>query len=1013
MKLNTVIHGVCFFICLMLAEQTFAQENTVTGKITDATTGEGLPGVNILIRGTSAGAVTDIEGNFSLRAQPTDVLNISFVGYITREIEVGSQTVINVALEPDIQSLQEVVVIGYGEQKKEDVTGVVTAVNSESFNRGAIVSPDQLVTGKVAGVQITSNTGEPGGQTSIRIRGGTSVNASNEPLYVIDGVAIDNSPHNPGGFSTGRNPLNFLNPDDIETFTVLKDASAAAIYGSRGANGVIIITTKKGHKGSAGQLSYSGWVSIADAIDKVDVLNAGEFRSIVNEEAPFRNELLLNANTDWQAKILQQAVGQNHSLSFTGGAEHLGYRFSLGYLNQEGIVRTSETERLSFSAGFNQSLLDGDLILDVNVKGSATNDQFNDNGAIGSAISFAPSQPVFDVNSEFGGYWEWPVSFGNSLGVNPVSLIGQTRDEGETFRSIGNVQVEYKIPVLEGLSAKVNLGYDVTRGQRTRFIPFTLRSQVTDSGEVRNENLTRVSKLLETYLTYKRDIESISSSINFTAGYSYQDFRNEFPSSRAFTLNTNSFGPNNPTVGSQFEIFNTILENRLISVFGRLNYAFRDKYLLTLTVRRDGSSRFGPLNRWGTFPSAAFAWRIIDEPFINAGPVLDDLKLRVGWGITGNQEIGDYQFLFTYRPGDQFSRYQFGSDFVTTTRPNGADQGLKWEETESFNVGLDYGLFEGRFTGSLEYYYKKTDDLLFTVAVPAGTNLTNRILTNIGELENEGFEFAVNAIAIDHQDWRWDIGFNMAYNQNEITGLAGDDDPNFEGFETGGITGGVGNNIQRLAVGQPVNSFFVFQHLPDQNGRPRLDTLDYNEDGQRNDADIYADTNGDGEVNDLDKRFLGQPAPDWIFGLTSQLYYKNFDLNFTLRANVGNYVYNNVSSANGFRDLVNGIVPGNMHRSVLETGFKDSQFFSDYYIEDASFLRMDNITLGYTIPGLPQGMNLRIYGTIQNLFTLTDYSGLDPEIGNASNNDITPQFGIDNNLYPRARTFIIGASFGL
>ena len=1010
MKLKTIIHRVCLAVSLLLAGQSLAQENTITGKITDATTGDGLPGVNILIKGTSAGAVTDLEGNFSLRAQPSDVLNISFVGYVTREVEVGTQTIINVALELDIQSLQEVVVIGYGQQKKEDVTGVVTAVNAEDFNRGAIVSPDQLVAGKIAGVQITPNTGEPGGQTSIRIRGGTSVNASNEPLYVIDGVAIDNSPHNPGGFSTGRNPLNFLNPDDIETFTVLKDASAAAIYGSRGANGVIIITTKKGKKGSKGQLTYNGWVSIADAVDKVDVLNADEFRGIVNDESPFLNELLLNANTDWQAKILQQAIGQNHSLSFTGGAENLGYRFSLGYLNQEGIVRTSETERLSFSAGFNQSLLQGDLILDVNIKGSATSDQFNDNQAIENSVAFAPSQPVFDANSPFGGFWEWPLSFGTALAANPVSLIEQTQDEGETFRSLGNIQVEYKIPFLEGLSAKVNLGYDVTRGQRTRFLPFTLRTQVTDSGEVRNENLTRVSKLLETYLTYNRDIESISSSINFTAGYSYQDFRNEFPSSRAFALSTNSFGPDNPTVGSQFEIFNSILENRLISFFGRLNYGFKDKYLLTLTVRRDGSSRFGPLNRWGTFPSAAFAWRIIDEPFINAGNVLDDLKIRVGWGITGNQEIGDYEYLFTYRPGDQFSRYQFGNDFVTTTRPNGADQGLKWEETRSFNVGVDYGLFEGRISGSLEYYHKRTDDLLFTVAVPAGTNLTNRILTNIGELENEGVEFAANAIAIDKQDLRFDIGFNVAFNRNEITGLAGDDDPNFDGFETGGISGGVGNNIQRLNVGHPVNSFFVFQHLLDENGRPQPD---FDEDGPRDDAEIYADTNGDGEVNDLDRRFLEQPAPDWIFGLTSQVYYKNFDLNFTMRANLGNYVYNNVSSANGFRDLVNGIVPGNMHRSVLETGFTDGQFFSDYYIEDASFLRMDNITLGYTIPGLPEGMNLRLYGTIQNLFVLTGYSGIDPEIGNASNDNALPQIGIDNNVYPRARTFIIGASFNL
>lgn len=1003
MKFHKIIYLILFAFFLITADQAWAQERSITGTVTDSSNGEGLPGVNVLIKGTSTGAVTDVDGKFTISAKPADVLTISYVGYLTEEVTVGNQSVINVSLIIDLQTLSEVVVVGYGEQRKQDVTGVVTAVNAEKFNKGAIVSPDQLITGKIAGVQITSNSGEPGGQTSIRIRGGTSVNASNEPLYVIDGVAIDNSPHNPGGFSSGRNPLNFLNANDIETFTVLKDASAAAIYGSRGANGVIIITTKKGKKGSEGKLTYSGWVSIADAIDKVDVLNADEFRTIVGDEAPFRSDLLLNANTDWQAKILQQAIGQNHALSFTGGADNLGYRFSVGYLNQEGIIRTSETERLSFSAGFNQSLLNDDLIIDVNLKGSATSDQFNDNGAIGSAISFAPTQPVLDVNNQFGGYWEWPLSFGNALGVNPVSLIEQTKDEGQTFRSVGNVQIEYKVPYLQGLSAKVNLGYDVTRGERKKFVPFTLRSQATDSGEVRNENVTRVSKLLETYLTYKRDFEDISSSFNFTAGYSHQDFKNEFPASRAFTLNTNIFGFNNPTVGSQFEIFNTILENRLISFFGRLNYSFKDKYLLTFTVRRDGSSRFGPLNRWGTFPSAAFAWRIIDEPFINAGNVLDDLKLRVGWGITGNQEIGDYQFLFTYRPGDQFSQYQFGNNFVTTSRPNGADQSLKWEETESFNVGLDYALFEGRVTGSMEYYYKKTDDLLFTVAVPAGTNLTNRILTNIGELENQGFEFEVNAIALSKPDLEWNIGFNFSYNKNEITGLSGDNDPNFAGFETGGISGGVGNNIQRLNVGYPINSFFVFQHIMDENGNPRVDGVDYNEDGQTNLADIYADTNGDGQVNDLDKRFLEKPAPDWLFGLTSQLYYKNFDMNFTLRANVGNYVYNNVSSANGFKNLVNGIVPGNMHRSVLKTGFDDSQFFSDYYIEDASFLRMDNITLGYTVPGLASNMNLRVYGTIQNLFTLTDYTGLDPEIS----------FGIDNNLYPRSRTFIIGASIGL
>jgi len=994
-----IVGSICAMI--LINNAVFAQQ-TVSGTVVDAGDGTGIPGVNIVIKGTTTGTITDFNGEYSLNVPDDATLVFSYVGYENKEVPVGSQSVIDVEMAPDVQALAEVVVVGYGTQRKEDVTGVVASVNNEDFNRGAIVSPDNLIAGKVAGVQVTSNNGgEPGGQTSIRIRGGTSINASNEPLYVIDGVPIDNSPHDPGGFQKGRNPLNFLNPDDIETITVLKDASAAAIYGSRAANGVIIINTKSGKQGQKPTISYNNWISFAQAIDDVDVLNAGQFRNIVEEVAPFRTELLLNANTDWQNQLFETAFGQNHTVSLSGGAEDVNYRMSVGFLDQEGIMKGAETERVSFNLNYNHSLLDDQLSMNLSVKGSSTNDVFIDNGAIGAAVAFAPTQPIRDANNPFGGFWEWPLSFGNAVVINPVSMIEQPQDIGSTFRSVGNLQMEYKIPFLEGLSVKTNLGYDVTRGERKKFIPFTLRSQATDSGEVRNENITRVSNLLDVYVNYKKELSAINSNIDFTGGYSFQDFENEFPSFRAFTLSTNIFGIDNPTVASQFEVNNSVPKNRLISGFGRLTYSFHNRYILTVTLRRDGSSRFGPEEKWGTFPSAAIAWRIIDEDFMGSSDFLDDLKLRFGWGVTGNQEIGDFNFLTTFRPGDQFTRVQFGNDFVTTIRPSGADPGLKWEETESFNVGIDYGFFQGRITGSVEYYLKQTDDLLFTVTVPAGTNLTNRILTNIGEIENEGVELAVNGIAFDEDDLRLDVGFNFAYNQNEITNLAGADEPGFQGFETGGISGGVGNNIQILNVGQPVNSFLVFKHIIGPDGRPLVDDVDHNEDGAIDLADIYVDTNGDGIVNDNDKRPFEKPAPDWIFGLTSQAYYQNFDLNFTLRANLGNYVYNNVSSAAGFKNLVNGIVPGNMHTSVLETDFFDAQFFSDFYLEDGSFLRLDNITVGYTLPEMPGDLNLRIYWTGQNLLTVTGYDGLDPEIQN----------GIDNNIFPRTRTYIAGLSF--
>jgi TonB-linked SusC/RagA family outer membrane protein len=988
-------------IGLLLPALSMAQR-TLSGKVTDGQTGEELFGATIIVPGTATGTISQIDGSYTLTvSQETKTLQITYTGYTAMTVEIGASNVIDIQMQPGV-NLQEVVVIGYGTTKKEDATGVVAAVSEKDFNRGAIVSPDQLIAGKVAGVQISTNSGEPGGQSTIRIRGGTSINASNEPLYVIDGVPIDNAPHNPGGFSGGRNPLNFLNPGDIETFTVLKDASATAIYGSRGANGVIIITTKKGKAGQAGHVTYDGYYTTASINGEPEVLDAEAFRNVVTFKAPERLEQLGNTNTDWFNQMLQTSTGHSHALSFTGGAENIGYRASIGYQQLTGIVRSSETERTNFALNYNHSLLNNKLNINANLKGSMTKDQF-DPGVVGAAWSFDPTQAILDpANTAFGGYFE----YGNPLAPrNPVSAIEQTQDFGRSFRGLGNIEAEYKFDdLIKGLSGKLNLGFDVTNGERKRFLPTTfVRAPVADfNGELRFENFTRTNALLDAYLVYKRDINE-NNRFDFTAGYSYQDFYGEFPSFRAFNLTTDIFGLNSTAPATDFEARNSVVQNRLISFFGRVNYAYKDKYLFTATLRRDGSTRFSENNRWGTFPSAAFAWRILQEDFASSlNNIFYDLKLRVGYGVTGNQEIPNFGYLPTYSLSDFRARYQFGGDFITTARPNGYDSNLKWESTASFNAGLDFAFFNGRLNGAIEYYNKRTSDLLFTVNVPAGTNLTDRVLTNIGEVENQGVELTLNGVLLHSKSFNWDLGANIAYNRNEILAI---DRVSQQGILTGGISGGVGNNIQILQVGSPVNSFFVFQHKLGADGLPLADNIDHNDDGVIDQADIYEDTNKDGRVNDLDKRVFNAPQAPVILGITSNMSYKGFDLSFTLRGSIGNYVYNNNSSNGGYFDrlTLGATHVNNLHASAVETKFQRPQYFSDYYVEEASFLRMDNITLGYTLRPKSGLNSVRLYATAQNLFVLTNYTGLDPEVGG----------GIDNNPYPRARGYIFGLSLGL
>ena len=1003
-------------VLLLVTGQLFAQ-GTVKGIATDEN-GEPLIGATILLVGTSRGTATDFDGNYLLENVPAGEQQIraSYTGYndLTKTITIsdGQATTLDFTLGEDVEVLDQVVVIGYGSVKKSDATGVVTAVTDEKFNRGAIVSPDLLLSGKVAGVQITPNSGEPGGKSKIRIRGGTSITAGNEPLYVIDGVPIENIAHDPGGFSVGRNPLNFLNPSDIETFTVLKDASATAIYGSRAANGVILITTKKGKAGSRPTLTYDAYYTTASVVGEPDMLEATAFRDVVTFKKPQQIENLGNASTVWFDEMLQTAVGHNHSLTFMGGSQNTGYRISAGYQELDGVVRSSSTERTNISMNMNTKLLDDKLSVNTNFKGSFTKDQF-DPGQVGSAWSFDPTQPVYDPeNTAFGGYFEYG---GTNAPRNPVSAIEQIQDLGEYYRGLGNMQLEYKLDaLLPGLSAKANLGFDITNGERKRFQPTTYLNEAVSNrtGEIKIENLIQTSKLLETWLNYKANLGE-SHRVDLTAGYSYQDDRREYPSLTAFNLETDAFGFNSTRGASNFEANNTVVPGRLISFFGRINYSLKDRYLITATLRRDGSSRFGEANRWGMFPSAAVAWRILEEDFAeNIAGTLSDLKLRVGYGVNGNQSIEEFLYLPLYAYSDFRARYQFGylpdgtPAFITTARPNAYDTNLKWEETTSYNIGLDFGFSNGRISGSVDYYLKRTDDLLFTVNVPAGTNLSDRVLTNIGEIENSGIELQLNAVILDSDKLNWNLNFNGAYNTNEVIAI---DRISNQGILTGGISGGVGNNVQIHQVGSPVGAFFLYQHIMDSDGNPRQDNIDYNENGTTaangDLSDIYEDLNGDGTVDDLDKRVVGQRAPKYILGLTSIFNIAGFDIAATLRSNLGNYIYNNNASSRGYFDRIDesGQNLNNLHTSVLETNFDRPQYFSDYYLEEADFLRLDNITIGYSFQPNSVFNNIRVYATGQNLLTLTNYTGLDPEVDE----------GIDNNPYPRARAFIFGLSLGL
>lgn len=959
---------------LFLSMGVFAQQITVTGVVKDAK-GEPIIGANVAVKGTTTGTITDLDGVFHLQAPQNSVLTVSFIGYKT--VEVKALKNLTVVLQEDAVMLEGTVVIGYGTVKKNDLTGSVTAIKPDKLNRGLTTTATDMITGKIAGVNVTSDGGAPGGDVTIRVRGGSSLSASNKPLIVIDGLPIDNE-----GIKGVSNMFSTINPNDIETFTVLKDASATAIYGSRASNGVIIITTKKGEKGSAPRVSYDGNISVSTKVNSIDVMSADEFRNFVTNKFGANSgavKLLGTANTDWQKEIFRTAIGHDHNVTVSGGLKNMPYRVSVGYTNQNGILDTSNFERYTGSFNLSPSFFDNHLNVNINAKGMISNNRFADTGAIGAALDFDPTKPVMDGNSKYGGYFAWEDA-GQFISIatkNPVSMLKQKKETANSKNIIANAQFDYKFHFLPELHANLNLGMDVATGTQDVFYPKESPIGYIENGKTGSETIDKYNHLLDFYLQYAKDLND-AHHIDLMGGYSWQHFHRN--TENAY----NNLDSSNPTS----YIFKT--ENYLVSFFGRLNYSFMNKYLVTATLRNDGTSRFSKDNRWGLFPSVALGWKIKEESFLKDVDAISDFKLRLGYGITGQQDLsqGDYPYMATYYAGQDGAFYQLGDQFIKISRPDGYNPNLKWEETTTWNAGLDFGFANNRITAALDYYYRKTKDLINVIDVPSGTNFKNRIVSNIGSLKNQGVEFAINAKAISTPDLVWDLGFNAALNDNKITKLTAQDNASTIVL-TGDIDGGTGNKVQAQGVGHSANSFYVFEQVYDKAGKPI--------------EGLFVDRNKDGVINDGDRYFCKKPSADVIMGFTSKLVYKSWDFSFSLRSNLGNYVYNNIASSKAAiseGSINNKGYLSNRPLSAFKSNFQNVSLLSDYYVTNASFLRCDNITLGHTFKNLFGKVSGRVYGTVQNAFVITKYAGLDPEVKD----------GLDKNIYPRPLVGILGVS---
>jgi TonB-linked SusC/RagA family outer membrane protein len=982
-KLYPLTSKILLLCLCMLSFRAYPQSaRPVSGKVTSTDESAGLPGVNVLEKGTSNGTVTDSEGNYTIRVREGAVLVFSFVGYTSQEVQ-AAQDHLDISLTPDIATLNEVVIIGYGTVKKTDATGSVATVDSRSFNKGVVNSPQELLMGKTAGVLVTSNSGAPGNTSTIRIRGGSSLSANNDPLIIIDGVPVTNN-----GLGGSPNIFSIVNPNDIESYTVLKDASATAIYGLRASNGVILITTKRGGKDL--KITYSATGTMYTAPKHVNVYNGDEFRALVQQQLatnPDAIALLSNSNTDWQKEIYNKAAyGQDHNLSLSGTALKTPYRVSFGYNNTDGILKKYNYNRSTLSVGIDPSLLDNHLKVNINFKGMINGNNFSEQGAIPTAVGYDPTRPVYNGNTRWRGYTTWTQDGlidgdPNPLApANPVAMIDLTDNTSTVKRTIGSIKLDYELPVVKNLHAILNLGYDHADTKGHNNVPSG--SQWVYTGGGRNNPYSAVSKnqLLDFYLNYAPNLNSDNHKFDVMAGHSWSHF---YYAGGDSTMNASVEAPADRVNVYKSEFF-------LLSFFGRMNYTFKDKYLFTATVRDDLTSRFSKDNRSAIFPSLALGWKISQENFLKNSKVVSELKLRLGYGVTGQQDIvgSDYPYIATFTRSDNAARYQFGNQFYNTIRPDGYNANIKWETTKTYNAAIDYGFFQNRLTGSLDVYSRKSYDLISIVPPAIGTNFSTSIYSNIGNITNKGVELNINAEVISREDLQWFVGYNVTYNQNEVEKLNLNNDPKFI-VPVGGVGGTTSGTIQVQKLGSPRSSFYVYQQVYGTDGKPL--------------EDVYVDRNNDGVINTSDLYVYKKPDPTVYMGINSRLNYKNFDFSFSGRANFGNYVYNNVAANSTYRALYDIGILSNVSKQAEKTKFNPATNtrFSDFYVENGAFFRLDNVNLGYTFKEVfHEKLNIRVGAGAQNVFVITKYSGLDPEV----------QGGLDNNFFPRTRSFFLNVN---
>lgn len=963
--------------------QLMAQTRTIKGEVTDAQNGEALIGATVMVEGEKGGTVTDFDGNFSLQVSSSaKKIKVSYIGYIDKVLSISDN--MKVKLESDSKALADVVVIGYGTARKSDLTGSVATVKSKDFNKGLVSSPEQLINGKVSGVQIMSNSGSASAGSTIRVRGGASLNASNDPLIVLDGVPLEQ-----GGISgNSSNFLSMINPSDIESMTVLKDASSTAIYGSRASNGVIIITTKKGQQGAV-KVNFNTTNSLQTRAQMVDMLSRDEFVNVINQFGTDNQKSLLGtANTDWNDEVYHTAFGTDNNLSVSGSIDKwLPFRVSVGYYNQNGLVRKDNVERWTGNVVLTPSFFQDHLKLTINAKGTLNNNSFNNGGAVWAAATFNPTIPVYSGNDKYGGYNEaldadgYPVNAGVR---NPRGLVDLYDSKSKVSRFIGSMDVDYKVHFLPELKLHATVGADYAKGDGTVYVPaYAAQSYNKDEslggsdykyGPQKNEN-----RLLTLYANYAKYFEDIKSNVDLTAGYDYQYWKSTTP----LYYTKSAAGTNLSTVKA------SDYRHVMLSYYGRINYSFDGKYLLTATVRRDASSRFSKDTRWGTFPSVALGWTLTEEPWLKNQKVLSNLKLRASYGVTGQQEgIGNYNYLPVYTYSVTGAEAFINGQYINTYRPEAYVSDLKWETTTSWNFGLDFGFLDGRIGGAIDFYTRKTKDLLASVPTAAGTNFSKTILTNVGNVDSKGIEVSLNATPIQTKDWEWNLSYNFTWQNMKVKNLSL-------------IKGGSQTNVkvgpsidayqfQVLSEGYEPYMFYVYHQLYDsKTGKPI--------------EGAYADLNNDGEINESDLYRYHSPAPKYIMGLSTSLRYKQLTLGMSFRANIDNYVYNGMGMSTGAFETVsyNNSQLNNLNTSFLKTGFKTRQYLSDYYVENASFLKLDNLSLSYNVGKINKWASLTVSAMVQNVFTITGYSGTDPEVPN----------GMDNSFYPRPRTYSV--SLGL